>query len=254
MGENSISNNDIKIIRSREEINTLGNISEKARMFLNSAFDKLDVEKGKPDGKLNRSEGEIFVFNDGAVSVIKDGKLFAGMSAQGAEVQNIGDVLEIKFNDGAESVMKGDKLVSGKTSTNRAFTKEGDKIVFEEAKQPEKAQEPAKVEDVSPKRVSTGSINGVKKQKIDDIASEFIEFSRSIDGRSVDDYEKWIKNKTKFNKKHQRTFRQVLGESESFKYGEINTDVYELKFSPVLNPRTMKYSWDLHSVTELKDK
>ena len=260
MSDNSISNNagDVKIIRTREDINALSNLNEKAKSFLNCVFDKLDVTK--VDGKLQKDEGAIYVFDDGAISVMKDGKLYAGMSAEGAEVQTIGDVLEIKFSDGAESVMKDDKLVSGKTSTNRAFKKIGDQIVFEETEETKKAKkapkaktEVEKADDVSPKSVSTGSINGVKKEDIDNMVQEYNKISESIDGRGGDDFDKWVKEKAKFNKKYQRMFRQLLGDSGAYKEGEISTDVYQLNFSSVMNSKTFKYYWELYNVEKIKE-
>ena len=255
MGDNSVSNNkagEVKIIRSAEDINSLKNINDKTKSFINSAFEELDYANGAPDGKLERSEGEIHIFEDGAVSVVRDGKLIAGMSAQGAEARVVGDMLQIKFSDGVESVMKGDKLISGKTSNNRTFKKIGNEIVFEDVKKDEKRQDTAKIEDATSKRVSTGSINGVKKQKIDAIAEEFNQIKCKDGGFNKEDFDNWVKQRAEFNKKHQRTFKKILGEPEPFKNGDVNTDVYYLNFSPVLDTETMKYFWELYNAEELK--
>ena len=253
--DNSISNNNaegVKIIRSTEDINSLKNINDKAKLFINSAFEELDTANGKPDGILQRSEGEIHVFEDGAISVVKNGKLVAGMSAEGAEARMIGDTLQIKFNDGSESIIKNNELISGKTSSNRAFKKVGNEIVFEDTKQPEKKQESAKVENNVPTPVSTGSINGVKKQKIDDIAKEYIKIASNTESFSEKDINNWVKQKAEFNAKYQNTFKKLLGKPEAYKNGELNTDVYNLKFSPVLNTNSMKFFWELFNVEEIK--
>lgn len=85
MGENSVQKTGAghKILRTREDIQALQNIDAKTKNFLNCVFDELDTDGNKADGKLKGKEGEIVMFNDGSVSVLKDGKLYAGINDKG---------------------------------------------------------------------------------------------------------------------------------------------------------------------------
>ena len=254
MSSNSISKNttnEVKIIHSRDDINSLQNLNNKAKSFLNSTFDKLDTENGKADGILQKSEGEIYVFDDGSISVMKDGVFMSGMSMQGAEAQMIGDTLQVRFSDGAESNIKDGKLVSGKTNKNRAFVKEGNNIVFEDTLKQTTTENEVKVEKKKEKPASSGSINGVKKQTIDDIANKYIEMKSSNDYKNMK-YADWVKQKDDFNNKYQKLFKKFLGAPSSYKITDIHADNYKLSFSPIMDPLTMKYSWELYNVEEVK--
>lgn len=90
MGENSVSKlgagqPNHKVLTTREEIQAL-KMDDKAKNFLNSVFGELDTSSpsgNKPDNILQQKDGEIFMFDDGTVSIMKDGKLYAGINNKG---------------------------------------------------------------------------------------------------------------------------------------------------------------------------
>ena len=286
MGNNSINDTQmsVKTIKTLEEIKAL-NVSGKTKDFLSSVFNELDITdaKGKKnaDKILQQNEGSIYVFGDGSVSITKNGKFYAGTSAQGAEVRAVGDTLNVSFSDGSKSVMKDDKLVSGTTNNGRAYTVKDGNIVFDKtepslkeqktnAKQQPATQEPKAVEEKpkamtdEPKAISesakvqktekadneSSEINGVDKTLLDNIAKEYQNLTRS-------DYK--LKDKLKFYLKYSDLFSRALNkiprsytmeQLKTYKPEILETDKYTMEFSPSMNLLTHKFYWELYDVRE----
>ena len=258
--DSSISGNDSKIrtIKSLEEIKSINNISDKAKVFLNSVFKELDTIN--TNGFLEKEEGAIYVFDDGAISVTKNNKLYAGMTKNGSEVRVKEDCLITKFYDGAESTMKDDKLVAGKSANGNEYTVKDGIITsnnpIAKVKQTEnnnnteiqQSKESAKsaIKTDKPQQKSS-KINGIEKEQLDKIANEYLAIVKSPD--SDNNFLKKIKDKKSLCKKYLRVFKKAINSPlKSYNFKDIETDKYIMHFSPVLDMYTNKYYWELYDV------
>ena len=87
MGNNSVSGdgsnlNDIHFIKSRKDIEALGNQSKNLNN-LNSIFNKLD----NGNGILEEDEGFLYYYNDGTISAMKNNKMVMGVTSDGIEIE-----------------------------------------------------------------------------------------------------------------------------------------------------------------------
>ena len=272
MGNNSINDTKMsaKTIRTFDEIKSL-NVNNKTKDFLSSVFNELDITDAKgnknADKILQQNEGSIYVFGDGSVSITKNGKFYAGTSAQGAEVRAIGDTLNVTFSDGSKSVMKDGKLISGTTDNGRAYTVKDGNIVFDDEKTGLKEQkttvkqqpaiqeskavtEPAQVQETEKADNKSSKINGVDKTLLDNIAKEYQNLIRS-DYKSNDKLKFYLRYSDTFSRALNKIPRSYTMEQlKTYKPEILETDKYTMELSPSMNLLTHKFYWELYDVRE----
>lgn len=254
MSRNNISNNcdsnyNVKIVHSKNDYQSVSNLSDKAKTFLNSVFKELDKGDASgtnhSDGILQDYEGQVYIFSDGAVSVMKNNKLYAGMTKEGAETRVYDDCMVTKFSDGAETVTKNGHTVSGKTANNKKFIIKDGKIVFEEKEADKSTTNSLKSKHVTQEVKSKLE----KKEKLDTIAEEYLEILSSITNN--DNYDNVLNKKQALYTKYKKIFNKMLGSPFCFKSKELKTDKYVMQFSPVLNRDDMSAYWELWDVQKI---
>ena len=265
MGKDSINGAQMSVrtIKTLDEIKAL-NISRKTKDFLCSVFNELDTTDSKGnkigDNILQQNEGSIYVFGDGSVSIMKNDKFYAGTSAEGAEVRADGDTLNATFSDGSTSVMKDDKLISGTTDKGNAYTIKDGALVFDKktteneektiVENQKNTTESSKIQHNDKAAKNSSKINGVYKSQLDDIAKEYQQLTRSNYKRNdkLNFYLKHLKTISKALKKHPSAYSTEL--LKNYKPEQLETDNYIMQFSPVMNPNTFKFYWELYDVKE----
>lgn len=241
-------NDSVRRIKSFEEIKALNNINDKARTFLNSIFNELDTQK---DGILQKNEGAIYIFDDGAISVTKNDKLYAAMTKNGSETRVIDNCLITKFSDGAESTMKDNKLIEGKTADKKDFTVKDGVVTFKQT--PKKKEEIQTTNDTPKSETKPFKINGVKTELLNKIANEYLEIIYAPDSFSESDMNQKLNNKKALYKKYLNVFKKAINsEIKPYNWQELETDKFIMRFSPVTDPATYESYWELYDVKTKK--
>ena len=253
MGSNNLpvngENVSVGVIRSIDDISKFKNINKKAEAFLYSVFNELDTKT--KNGILEKDEGTIYVFDDGAVSIMKDNKFYKGMTKENSVTRVIGDSYVTTFADGAESTMKDGKLFAGKTAVGLGFTAKDGVITFDEKakinkKEVEEKQTAKQVKEAEKRPDKNKKINGVEIQKLEDIVKEYRDIMYQS-SKSDKEFSKMPDRILNLYLKNQHIFKKVLNTPlKPGNFREIELEDCIMHFSPGMDPVSGKSYWDFY--------